>query len=246
MTTESVDRRALAALRFVHGVTRAPLLHPVRIEAPGLTLVTNRSGLVIVREAVGFEAWTAAFLQPPLAQRPVEFTLDIHDPRGQFLPRRLTLTLPKGNLPDTMEPVEVPLLPAAAAPLPAAWAVLRLAVHVEGTHPPQGLANVWVEAQPRVPGKPMRLAQTDAHGEALVVVPDIGPVVASAPLSPAFALGLTLVLDPDRVHVAPDTAPLVNPDQMADRRGVSRVESLPDIEMRAGATRRHTTTLHWP
>jgi len=37
MIVEDVDRRAIAALRFVHGVTGAPIVRALQIESPGLT-----------------------------------------------------------------------------------------------------------------------------------------------------------------------------------------------------------------
>lgn len=263
MIVDGVDRRAIAALRFVHGVTGATIVRPLQIDAPGLTLVRNLSGLRVVREARGLADYTTAFDTPPRLTARTPFALEIRDPLGQFLPRRFVLELPRPTRgiddppPITdgdraRDPVDIALLPAAAAPMPPAWALLRLAVSIQGSLPRRGLANVWVEAQPRVPGKPMRRAQTDADGEALIAVPDVGPVVGGAPLSSKFMLDLSLVLDPDLVRATPDdeaqrrTLPLADANTAVARRAASRIEAVTDIEMTAGATRRHVVTLAWP
>ena len=262
MIVDDVDRRAIAALRFVHGVTGAAIVRPLQIDAPGLTLVRNLSGLRVVREARGLAAYTTAFDAPPKVNGRTPFALEIRDPLGQFLPRRFVLDLPRptrgvddppvADGEQARDPVEIALLPAAAAPMPPAWALLRLAVQIQGSVPPRGLANVWVEAQPRVPGKPMRRAQTDAAGEALIAVPDVGPIVGGAPLSSKFMLDLSLVLDPELVRAAPDddvqhrALPLADASTAAARRAASRIEAVVDIEMTAGATRRHVVTLAWP
>jgi hypothetical protein len=263
MIVEDVDRRAIAALRFVHGVTGATIVRPLQIESPGLTLVRNLSGLRVVREARGLAEVTTAFDAPPKLTARTPFALEIRDPQGQFLPRRFVLELPRPTrgiddpppIADgdrACDPVEIALLPAAASPMAPAWALLRLAVRIQGSLPPRGLANIWVEAQPRVPGKPMRRAQTDADGEALIAIPDVGPIVGGAPLSSTFMLDLSLVLDPELVAATPDddtqrrTLPLADASTAAARRAASRIEVVTDIEMTAGATRRHVVTLAWP
>lgn len=270
MIVEDVDRRAIAALRFVNGVSGATIARALEVgvegedegKAPPLTLVRNRSGLLVVREAAGLRDYTLPFDAPPkLGARP-RFALTVRDPLGHFLPRTLSLALPRptrgvddppiAEADQAREPVDVPLRPAAAAPLPPAWALLRLAVRIAGSTPPRGLANVWVEATPRVPGTALRLAQTDAHGEALVAVPDVGPVAGGAPLSAKFLLDLALVLDPDLVRPAPqDDAelrklPLADESTLPARRAAARLETAAGIEMTAGRPTRHVVTLAWP
>jgi hypothetical protein len=265
MTTELLERRALAALRFVHAVTGAPIMRPLSIKAPGLRLMRNLSGLTVVLEARGHEAYSNAFEAPPKlgAGDRNDFGCSVHDPAGEFLPREFTLTLPRPTRGIDEPPelaagaaadaaIELRLLPAAALPAAPAWALLRLAVHVRGSSPPRGIGNVWVEAQPRVPGKPLRLAQTDAQGEALVVVPDVGPVSGAAPLAAEFEVDLTLVLDPLLVRAAADDAsdrtplPLGDESTRPARRGALRIETLTRVPMRAGDSRRHIVALDFP
>lgn len=262
MIVENVDRRLLAALRFTHGVTGAPVQRALHITAPGLTIARNFSGWTLVREARGSGAYTQAFEQPPHLAGTLDYACQVVDPAGEFLPRSFALRLPRpspgvddGPLAPAdiaRTPIELPLLPAAALRVAPAWALLRLALHIAGSHPPRGLANVWIEVQPRVPGKPPRLAQTDAAGEALVAIADIGPVVGAAPLSSRFLLDLNLLLDPALVRASPldDAArrllPLPDAAALEARRAASRSVPVAGIEMRAGAVQRHTVSLDWP
>lgn len=267
MIVEDVDRRLLAALRFTHGVTGAPVQRALHITAPGLVLARNLSGWTLVREAPGSpqaqaHTYTQHFVQPPALAARVDYPCSVVDPLGEFLPRRFTLRLPRptpGIDDDPVDaaesarvPIELPLLAAAALHAAPAWALLRLAVLIEGTEPPHGLANVWVEARPRVPGKVMRLAQTDAAGEALVAITDVGPVVGAAPLSSQFLLDIELVLDPQLVRASPRNAaerqalPVPDPALAAARRAASRVVPVTGIPLHAGAAQRHVVVLPWP
>lgn len=267
MIVEDVDRRAFAAIRFVHGVTGAPIGRTLAFDGPGLLTVRNRSGLLVVREAIGLSPHTSTFPDPPalVEARRRDFACSVRDPQGQFLRQGFTLRLPRptrgidaeplaeGDLAAT--PIKVVLLPAAALPLSPAWAALRLAVHIAGTTPSRGLANAWVEGTPRLPGKALVRGLTDAAGEALLVVPDIGPVVAGDPAEPlatSFVLDLVLVLDPLLVRPAPRDAdearalPLADVQQADSRRAASTVVAAGTARLRAGQSSRQVVTVAWP
>ncbi len=263
MIVEDIDRRLFAALRFTHGVTGSPVQRALRIDAPGLVLARNLSGWTLVREAVGSGGYTQAFDGPPKLAAQRDYPCRVSDPAGEFLPRSFTLRLPRPTpgidddpvaaVDAARTPIELPLLPAAALSAAPAWALLRLAVHIAGSDPPRGLANVWIEARPQVPGKALRLAQTDAAGEALIVVADVGPIVGAAPLSTQFGLELTLLLDPALVRAAPTTdaeqraLPVPDPATLPARRAASRVETVTGLPLlHAGGAGRHVVRLPWP
>ncbi len=259
---ELIDRRVFGAIEFIDDLSETRVLDPLRIDAPGVQVLRNRSGFYVLREVDGQDAYTRAFDDPPTRPARSELTLNVQDPAQRYLPQRIGLALPRW-LPDgaeavddadnALKPVTVRLAPAAGMPLQSAWAVLRLKVAVSGSA--TGLANVLVEAQPALAGQPLRRSFTDRPGEALVVIvsaPPILPLVGPpAGLTREFAVALTLVLD--RSVVRPSTAtefPSPDPalilqrrtDGHADVRVVATGEQL----FSAGTRRRRTDLVIWP
>ncbi len=92
MRMESVDSRALAALRFLDGETALPLSHPLSLSGAAVRMVRNASGLYALTEAPGFEDYTSRFQAPPQpAPTPVSFPLSVVDPTGRHLPRSFSV-----------------------------------------------------------------------------------------------------------------------------------------------------------
>lgn len=259
---ELIDRRVFGAIEFIDDLSETRVLDPLRIDAPGVQVLRNRSGFYVLREVDGQDAYTRAFDNPPARPARSELTLNVQDPAQRYLPQRIGLALPRW-LPDgaeavddadnALKPVTVRLAPAAGMPLQSAWAVLRLKVAVSGSA--TGLANVLVEAQPALAGQPLRRSFTDRHGEALVVIVSAPPILPlagpPAGLTREFAVALTLVLD--RSVVRPSTAtefPSPDPalilqrrtDGHADVRVVATGEQL----FSAGTRRRRTDLVTWP
>ncbi|WP_349744301.1 hypothetical protein [Roseateles cavernae] len=258
---ERLDRRIFGAIEFVDALSDAPLRAPLHIDAPGLRLLPNRRGLYVIHAVDAEDDYTRAFDDPPAVPPRRDFRLTIHDPQQHYLPQTLTLALPRllpqpgvplDDVDNAQRPLRVRLYPSADRPLRAAWAVLRLAVQLPGG---VGLANVVIEAQPRLAGQPLRHTLTDAHGEALLVIPGMPAILPDAGgpagLSREFRLGLQLLLDP-AVVVRSDAAAVPVPDLRAvlARReaGVPalRVISPADPLLSAGSSRRHVETVSWP
>ena len=150
--------------------------------------------------------------------------------------------------------MQVRLSPAAASPLRAAWAALRLKVIVAGSNPEVGLVNVLVEATPQPAGLTPQRTLTDRHGEALVVIasaPPILPDAGPAGLTREFKVALALVLDPQVVRLSTDAAfPLPDPQAVLKRRGEGatglKVVAASEQLVSAGASRRHVEKVTWP
>jgi hypothetical protein len=263
-----IERRVFGAIDFVHGVTGARIRDDLRLSAPGLKLLRNLSGLYVIREVTGLDAYTRAFDAPPALPR-TPFTLTVQDPKGRFQSRIVELRLPR-LLPqpdaeppededNALVPLTVKLWPAAGMPVQPGWAVLRLQVAVEGIDPPLGLANVLVEAEPQVDGAGVQRALTDCHGEALIVIADVAPILpgeGTPGLTRTFETALRLVIDAAQVRAddprssAASFAP-ADPDAILRRRdggepGVREVAMADPVVLSAGARARRVVKVAWP
>lgn len=257
---ERVDRRVFGALEPIDELSGDRIAQPLQVSAPGLGLMRNRLGLWVIRSVPGQDAYTRAVDAPPPRPPRNEFRVEVQDPSGRYLPRAVTLALPRW-LPgpagepdpadDVRRPVPLPLYPAAAAVLRPGWSALRLRVHLTGA-PAIGLANVLVEATPPAAlGLPLRRALTDRGGEALLVLPGVPPLMpAEGGLSADFQVALSFVLDDDIVarSDAADFA-IPDPDQVlrrlaAEADGVER-RAGPSVTLTAGRSRRHVQPVPW-
>lgn len=259
---ERVDRRVLGALEFVDAVTAQRLRAPLSLapDDPLLVIRANRSSLYVIHSAPGLEDHLGEFEHPPAAPAfaSQSFTIQVRDPAGRYLPRSTQVALPRRDAPasdagSVLNPLVVPMIPAANAAVQPGWAALR--VHVQGdgaTHP--GLGNVLVLATPQVAGIDPVIAMTDARGEALVVIPGVPPVLpqAAAPalLTRSFDCQLALVVDRRVVSDTADAALLADPenielDRAAGRPEVSLVPQ-PTVSLSAGKSQAVTAEIHWP
>lgn len=117
----SVEHRLLAGLRFVDGVTFAPIERPLTVRAPGFRFMRNDRGIVAVSMAPGFQEWVDTF-EPPFPTPPsVDFTLLVEDERNVYQSRQLTLTLPRA---DARALVDVTVFRNPWAPVPPNWTVV--------------------------------------------------------------------------------------------------------------------------
>jgi hypothetical protein len=182
---ERVERRALAALRCIDATTLAPIDDPLIVSAPGVRLVRNRTGLYVVRSWTRLATHEHAFDQPPaappLGSEPLG--LDVRDPGGRYLARRVTLALPRdpsparaGESDSLFRPVDVPMFPSASAPVSANWVELRVSVRETVRGDALGGALIRVVAGARVLARGL----TDWRGEALVPVAGVPVTTWSA------------------------------------------------------------------
>lgn len=257
---ETVDRRVFGALEPVDELSGDRIALPLQLSAPGLGLMRNRRGLWVIRELPGQDAYTRSFDDPPPRPARSDFRVEVQDPSGRYLPRAVTLALPRwlpgpagepAAADDARRPVPLPLYPAAAAVLRPGWSALRLRLHRDG-EPAIGLANVLVEATPPAAlGLPLRRTLTDRHGEALLVLPGVPPLMpAGGGLTADFEVALAFVLDATLVarSDAADFA-IPDPDQVLRRlaAGAAGVERRagPSVTLTAGRSRRHVQPVPW-
>ena len=172
---ERTEWRVLGALRFVDATTRVPVEHGLHVEAPGATLVRNRSGMYVIRHWDALTTHESEFLAPP--ENPAigsrSLTLSIADPAGHYLPVTAKIPLPRTSDPAQAEaadslfqPIVVPLYPSTNAPVGANWAVLRVSVTEASSGDALGGALLRVQAN----GNVLARGLTDWRGEALVPV----------------------------------------------------------------------------
>lgn len=177
---ERIERRVLAAVRFVDRATNARIGHFLRVQAEGVTFIRNRSGLYVVTQAPSLAEHTQSFSQPP-ALPPLGSVLirgRVDDPSGTFLPRLFALNLPRpANAAQAMAPnslftpIEVALYAAATRPLALNWSVLRASVVSAGNGNP--VVGALLRVVNVANGFVLASGASDARGEALVVIPGV-------------------------------------------------------------------------
>ena len=253
---EIIERRVFGAIEFIDNLTEARVLEPLRIAAPGMSLRRNRSGQYVIRELDGHDDYTRRFDAAPPAPPRSDVSLSVEDPRQRYLPQSFTLSLPRllrmpaspvADADNAFRPAQLRLWPAAALPVRAAWAVMRLSVIVDASNPPLGLANVIVEARPKPAGLALQRAMTDRNGEALVVIQGAAPVLpggGAAGLTREFKAAITLVLDRQVVRTSADATMVL---QRRDaHHSVVLILALGDHSFTAGVSRRHVESVTWP
>jgi hypothetical protein len=172
---ERLEHRVLGAVRGVDATTLSVIDVPLNVSAPGARIVRNRSGLYVIRGWTRLAAHEDAFDQPPPAPAAgtESLPIEVRDPSGRYLARRVVLALPRNPDParaseadSLFRAVDVPMYPSASAPLSANWVELRVAVRDAASGDALGGALLRVVADARVLARGL----TDWRGEALVPV----------------------------------------------------------------------------
>ena len=230
---ERFEHRVLGAFRCVDATTLAPIDDPLVVSAQGARFLRNRSGLYVVWSWTGLSAHEDAFEQPPAAPPIGSEVLDVEvrDPGGRYLPRRARLALPRDPSPahaaeadSLFRAADVPMYPAASAPLGANWVEVRVTVRETASGDALGGALLRVVAGARVLARGL----TDWRGEALVPVAGVpvttwstepGAVVVteiSGSLECYFdaATGTRTAAAEVRAAAGPATPPLPDPEAL--------------------------------
>jgi hypothetical protein len=230
---ERVESRIVGAIRFVDTVTRTPIPNDgFQVTAQGVRFLRNRSGLRVIYQAPGFDAYAASFESPPLAPAvgSVNLVIAISDPAQFYLPRSMRITLPRDSdsaafaaATSLFQPIDVLMFPAPAAAVAVNWAVLRVGVlGGNGDHLGGALLRVLRN------GSELGSGLTDWRGEALVPVAGV-PVTtfgenAGAVVTSEIDVTLQVVFDPTagsrvsdadvRIGRPPSPLPVVDPSAL--------------------------------
>lgn len=178
--TDRLERRVLGAIEFLDATTRTRVDTPLDVRMDGARLLRNRRGLYVITHAehpllaLHADAFETAPVQPVLGS--VAFTLLVDDRSGRYLPRSVAVTLPRDPAPanagspaSLFRPIEVPLYPAATAPVGLNWSVLRVAVRDSTSGDALGGVLLIVTSG----GNTLARGLSDWRGEALVAVPGV-------------------------------------------------------------------------
>lgn len=178
--SERIDRRVLGAVQAVDVAGRRPIARELHVVSETLRFTRNQSGLHVVTNAPGFEAYTGVFDQSVLpVVPPREFFVRVEDPAGEFHPREIPITLPRDTTPvargvppptgSLFAVEEIELLPTILASVASSDAVL----FVRALRAPNGPAFAGLLVRANGPGGIVGWGMTDADGEALVAVPGL-------------------------------------------------------------------------
>lgn len=251
---ERLERRVLGAIRCIDATTLAPIDDTLQVQAPGARFVRNPSGLYVLTRWTRLDTHETGFDAPPPEPAPGSLTLtvNIHDRRGRYLSRRLTMALPRvADLAAASDPawlfrpIEVAMYPGPGAAVGANWAAVRVTATDPSTNTALGGALLRVVAAGRVLARGL----TDWRGEALVPVAGV-PVTTwstepDAVVVNEIAASLECVFDPaagTRIAVAdvrdgrvPAALPIVDPQSIEDGRAMLPQTAAP-LVLAAGRT----------
>lgn len=179
------ESRAHGAVRWIDAVTRTPISRPLIVRSSTLRFIRNLSGLAVITDATGLEAYAAAWdpaLLPPDDSPPLRSQRHeavVEDPSGAYLPTRFEVHLPRDPSPEVsgpdqqrpehsvFTPLDVPLLPSPAARLAPGCAQVRVAISDEQGRPRR---NVLARVVHATSGTILGVGLSDSRGEALVAI----------------------------------------------------------------------------
>lgn len=158
MASFVVADRVLAALRFVDIATGASIGLPLVLNGspggPRVLTSSNRRGLHVITWATGFDDYVAAF-DPPPSEPPagtVSVGVEVRDPSGTYLPRQLSVALPREldrTASDSVfEPITVALFRSPRATRSRNWAMIRVRLLAGATDDPVPAALLRVVHDP--------------------------------------------------------------------------------------------------
>lgn len=252
MLIERIEQRVLGALRLIDRVTEVPVSRPLQLTSSNAAVVRNRRGYYVVTHAAGLESHTESFLQPPSlpALGNNAYNFEITDPQRRYLPRTVTLRLPRdpdpahiGNANSLFVPQDVAMYASGTAPLSHNWSTIRASVTQGAGHTP--VRGALLRVIDAADGTVLAGGISDENGEALVIVPGV-PVTKFADEGDGHGGGhggghdapVIVSTLPVRLELSLiDTPWPVNPDVLEQNHAANRRASL-ELTLRTGRMER--------
>jgi hypothetical protein len=178
-----IESRYFGALRCVDRATGAHLSQHLRFSSDDLAFVRNRSNVYVINRASGLADYADAFAAAPAqpATASLNFDVEVTDPLGRYLPRRLRVALPRDADPanssqasSLFRAIDVELYAAPGAAIAANWSTVRVSIMRDD--PAAGMVAVaggLLRVVRNSDDEVLSSGISDQRGEALVVVPGV-------------------------------------------------------------------------
>ncbi len=178
-------RRILGAVRFEDRTTGETVSKGLQVCIPGVKVLWNHSGYLVLCRATGLEFHTEAFRtvpETPISQS-LSFAGTVKDLSGCYLSRSFTLRLPRNSDPTRHElseslfqPVVISLFPASSArtfhPL---WSQVRVSLSYTVHGEIEPLSGALLRVTDALGSSLFASGLTDRRGEGIVFIPGIPP-----------------------------------------------------------------------
>lgn len=178
-----LDRRVLAALELVDAATGERITAPMALASPSLGFVRNRSGLFVINAMTPrtaqerqLAAHLAAFDEAPagLATGAMGFPVTVTDPAARYVPRIVSIALPRGAAAG--EPVKVAMFAGPAAPVGQNWSGVRASLKRRSSGQEVPLAGARLSLLRANDDQLLGSGIADARGEVLALAVGI-PII---------------------------------------------------------------------
>lgn len=218
-----LDRRVLGALELVDAATEERLKRQFVIKSDVLGFVQNRSGLWAINHVAPqtedlrrLQSHLRVFDTAPtnLADGAVSVDVDVFDPKGCYIPRRISVSLPRGA--SAGAALQIPLYPSTAAPISKNWSGIRASLEQSSGSGTTPLVGARVVLKRDGDDAILGTGFSDERGEVLVVavgIPVIDFSVTATSSSPL--VGAKTVTSKIEIHTGPGQAWPPNPDAIS-------------------------------
>jgi len=221
-TVEVCERRYLAGLIFEDATTGAPVRQALELTSPDATFFQTAGGVYVVRSARGLAEHLDAFEQPPNTPGvgDIKVVITVRERTGLYLPRLLTLALPRSPDPtaanSVVRPVRVPLYRSLGAQASSNWATLdaRLVDVATGRAVRNAVVEVVPDAGGAALGKGVVMTGSPrTQGQLALSIVGLPVVVWGTTADSVLVPGVSVLL---RVSSTPSAQEIFDPDVLTD------------------------------
>jgi hypothetical protein len=180
---EVIDSRVLCAIRFIDHSTESVIRKPLQLTAGGVRFIRNLSSYYVVSEAPGLGEHVSEFETPPTdpPAGDIQIIVSVEDPSQTYLPRIMTIDLPRDPDPENTDnadslflPVDVTMYPASHISTNFNWSLVRGSVFsLNGLNRRIPVHGALLRLIRTDDGAVLARGISDRRGEFLVTVPGI-------------------------------------------------------------------------